>query len=396
MKKLLFAISLCGIVLCLGQSLFAQGQCQSNFTPIQCGYFQEAYQDGAADAQNNRSNDYKRYKAKLEGSKYENFYKQGYDAGYSAVKPYQRWDKDQKSIYDNGFQKGDSDKRKNISRLPERYDGQYNRTYDAFFKQGYYDGYDGRSKQYDVPVGSIPPVNPINPTFPNSTATFPTNPINPTVPTFPANPVKIGTQTGTVSWNGRVDDRTNIIIQSDQVTEQVISGGGGFVSNKSMSGVLPRVASAISVSKQGGRGDAMVIQQPSRENNYVGIVQVVDTKRGSDDYRLQINWQATEPLEEPYQSGRVSWRGRVDQTANIVISGNTVQTQDASATGVQVSSSNITGSLARRPGTVSVSKRGRGTVTVLQQPTAENGFVAIVQVFDADRGAGDYEIEITW
>lgn len=394
MKKI-FTISLCGIVLFAWQSIFAQtlGQCQANYTPIQCGYFQEAYQDGAADAQSNRTNDYKRYKSKLEGSKYENFYKQGYDVGYSAVKPYQRWDKDQKSVYDNGFQKGDSDKRKNISRLPERYDGQYNRTHEAFFKQGYYDGFDGRSKQYDVPVGNVPPVNPNSPTFPNN----PTNPTFPnTNPTFPNTTMKAGTATGTVSWNGRVDDRTNIVIQGDQVTEQVIAGGGGFVSNKSMNGVLPRVASAISVSKQDGRGNAMVIQQPSRENNYVAIVQVVDTNRGSDNYRLQISWQATEPLEEPYQSGRVSWRGRVDQTANIIISGNSVQTQDASATGVQVTSSNITGYLARRPGTVSVSKRGRGSVTVLQQPTAENGFVAIVQVFDADRGAGDYEVEITW
>lgn len=393
MKKLLLMISLCGIVLFAGQALFAQtfGQCQSNFTPIQCGYFQEAYQDGAADAQNNRINDYKRYKSKLEGSKYENYFKQGYDAGYSSVKPYQRWDKDQKSAYDAGYQKGDNDKRKNISRLPERYDGQYNRIYEAFFKQGYYDAFDGRSKQYDVPVGGIQPVNP-NPTFPTNsvTPTFPNN------SNFPVNPGKIGTANGNVYWDGRVDDRTNIVIQGDQITEQVIAGNGGFVSNKSMNGVLPRVASAISVSKQGGRGDATVIQQPSRENNYVGIVQVVDTKRGADNYRLQISWQATEPLEEPYQAGRVSWRGRVDQTANIVISGNSVQTQDASATGVQVTSSNITGYLARRPGTVSVSKRGRGSVTVLQQPTVENGFVAIVQVFDADRGAGDYEIEITW
>ena len=225
MKKL-FAISLCGIVLFAGHSLFAQsvGQCQANYTPIQCGYYQEAYQDGVADAQNNRSNDYKRYRSKLDGSKYENYFKQGYDAGYSAVKPYQRWDKDQKSVYDAGFQKGDSDKRRNISRLPERYDGQYNRTYEAFFKQGYYDGFDGRSKQYDVPVGNVPPVNPNNPTFPATNPTFPT-----TNPTFPTNPVKIGTATGNISWNGRVDDRTNIVIQGDQVTEQVIAGGGGFV-----------------------------------------------------------------------------------------------------------------------------------------------------------------------
>jgi hypothetical protein len=380
MKKL-FVISLCGIVLFAGQSLFAQ-QCQGNYSPIQCGYYQEAYQDGVADAQNNRNNDYKRYKIKLDSSKYETYYKQGYDAGYSSIRPYQRWERDQKSAYDDGFQKGDSDKRRNISRLPERYEGQYNRTYEAFFRQGYFDGFDGRSKQYDVPVGSVPPVNPTNPSFPNN-------------PTFPA--YKAGTATGGVSWSGRIDDRTNIVIQGDQITEQTISGSSSFGINKSMSGVLPRAASIVSVIKMDGRGEARIIQQPNRDNNYTAIVQVSDPKSGPDNYRLQMNWQATEPLEEPYQSGRVSWRGRVDQTANIIISGNTVQTQDASGTGLQVFSSNLNGYLARRPGTVSaIKQRGRGTVTVLQQPTPENGFVAIVQIFDAERSSAEYEVEISW
>lgn len=388
MKKL-FVISLCGIVFFAGQSLFAQ-QCQGNYSPIQCGYYQEAYQDGIADAQNNRANDYKRYKTKLEGSKYETYYKQGYDAGYSSIRPYQRWERDQKSAYDNGFQKGDSDKRRNISRLPERYEGQYNRTYEPFFRQGYYDGFDGRSKQYDVPVGSVPPVNPTNPTFP-------TNPSFPNNPTFPTTPYKVGTATGSVSWSGRIDDRTNIIIQSDQITEQAISGSNPYGINKSMNGVLPRAAAILSVIKMDGRGEARVIQQPNRDNNYTAIVQVTDPKSGADNYRFQMNWQATEPLEEPYQSGRVSWRGRVDHMANIVISGNSVQTQDAVTMGVSNISSNISGYLARRPGTVSVRKnRGRGSVNVLQQPSPENGFTAIVQIFDPEGGAADYEVEISW
>ncbi len=80
-----------------------------------------------------------------------------------------------------------------------------------------------------------------------------------------------------------------------------------------------------------------------------------------------------------------------------MISGSLVQTQDASATGVANVTSNISGYLARRPGSVTVNKnKGRGTVNVLQQPNAENDYVAIVQIFDNEKGAGDYEIEITW
>ncbi len=382
MKKIM--ISLSAIILFSGLSVSAQfvqqyGQCnRSTSTPIQCGYYEEGYQDGVNDANSNRSNDYKRYRNKLDGNKYENFYKQGYDAGYSSIKPYQRWDKDQRENYDDGFQDGENDKRRNISRLPERYEGQYNKTYEAFYRQGYFDGYDGKTRQYDMPIGGV----------------ISTNPTFPIEPSFPRG----GTPTGTISWTGRVDDRVNVTIQGSDVRTQVLGGNSGQPTEQTMNGVLPRRASTVSVTKYNGRGTATVIQQPSRENRFTAIVQILDSKRGADDYRLQISWQSNAlQVEEPYQAGRVTWRGRVDQTANIIISGSDVETQDASATGVSSVKFNVSGYLARRPGTVSVKKnKGRGTVSVFQQPSAENDYVAIIQVFDADSGFGEYELEVTW
>jgi hypothetical protein len=384
-------ISLWAMILLAGLSVSAQyvqqyGNCQqTNLTPIQCGYYQEGYQDGANDAQINQENNYKRHRNKLDGDKYENFYRQGYDAGYAAVRPYQRWDKDQKENYDDGFQDGENDKRRNISRLPERYEGQFNKSYEAFYKQGYYDGYDGKSRQYDTPLGGV------QPNYPN----YPNYPTNPTYPNYPS--YQQGTATGTVYWSGKVDDRVNVVIQGSEVRTQIVGGTSGYATQQTMNGVLPRRAATISVNKTDGRGNATVIQQPNRDNGYTAIVQIFDSKRGTDDYSLQINWQSTAPVEEPYRSGRVTWRGKVDQTANIIIAGSSVQTQDASATGLSGVTHNISGYLARRPGSVSVKKnKGRGTVTVYQQPTAENDFVAIIQVFDADKGGGDYEVEISW
>lgn len=393
MKKILFTILLGAILLFGGSSVFAQyaqyAQCnQTNYTPIQCGYYQEGFQDGVADAQNNQDNNYKRYRNKLDGSKYESYYQQGYDAGYTSIRPYQRWNSQQRSVYDNGFRDGENDRRRNISRLPERYDGQYNQSYQDFYKQGYFDGYDGRSRQYDVPLGNYP--------------NYPNNPNYPTNPNYPGNPnypnYQRGTPTGTIYWNGRVDDRVNIIIQGSEVKTFVLGGNSGQPTEQTMNGVLPRRNSTISVVKSEGRGTATVIQQPSRENKYTAIVQVLDSKRGDDNYRLQISWQSTGfQTEEPYQSGRVTWRGRVDQTANIIITGSDVDTQDASATGISGVTFNLSGYLAHRPGSVTVRKnKGRGTVNVLQQPNADNDYVAIVQVFDNDKGAGDYEIEISW
>jgi hypothetical protein len=384
-------ISLWAMIFLAGLSVSAQyvqqyGNCpQTNLSPIQCGYYQEGYQDGANDAQTNQENNYKRHRNKLDGDKYENFYRQGYDAGYAAVRPYQRWDKDQKENYDDGFQDGENDKRRNISRLPERYEGQFDKSYEAFYKQGYYDGYDGKSRQYDTPLGGV------QPNYPN----YPNYPTNPTYPNYPS--YQQGTATGTVYWSGKVDDRVNVVIQGSEVRTQIVGGTSGYATQQTMNGVLPRRPATISVNKTDGRGNATVIQQPNRDNGYTAIVQIFDSKRGTDDYSLQINWQSTAPVEEPYRSGRVTWRGKVDQTANIIIAGSSVQTQDASATGLSGVTHNISGYLARRPGSVSVKKnKGRGTVTVYQQPTAENDFVAIIQVFDADKGGGDYEVEISW
>lgn len=378
MRKLLFFLLLAGIFAFSGVGVSAQFvQCDRNrFSPIQCGYYEEGYRDGASDAQANRANDYRRYRDKIDGRRYETNYQDGYDAGYSSIRPTTRWDSAQRSAYDTGYRLGDNDRRRNISRLPARYEGQYERSYEIYYQQGYFDGFDNKAKQYDTPLGG----------------NYPTNP---NYPTYPTNPSQTGTPTGTVTWSGRVDNRVNIVIQGANIRTDDITNSGFQQGYVNINGVLPRRTSVVAVAKNQGRGTAQVVQQPSRANDYVAIIQISDPKSGSDNYRLDISWQASS-VEEPYQSGRVNWRGRVDQTANIVISGSDVQTQTVSGP-VTGANFNISGYLARRNGTVTARKRnGRGTVTILQQPNADNDFVAIIQVFDPDRSDDAYDVEITW
>lgn len=202
---------------------------------------------------------------------------------------------------------------------------------------------------------------------------------------------------GSASWSGRVDDRANIIITGNQIYAENVSGNGVQTTNQNMSGMLPRRTANITARRASGRGDVRVIQQPSRENNFTAIVQIFDQKSGADNYRVDINWTATGPVEEPYSSGNVRWRGRVDQTVQITIAGADVQSRDITMTGLSNVDFQISGYLASRPGTVNVRKRnGRGTVTVLEQPSDYNGYVAVIQIFDPNGGAGDYELEISW
>ncbi len=367
-KNLLFAILLGGLIICSSHSAFAQCD-QSRYSPIECGYYDTGYEDGANDVRANRGSDFRRYKNKF-NNRYRSFYRQGYDAGYSSGNQTSRWDSKQRDVYDRGYRDGGVDRRRGLSRLAERYEGQYNRGYEAYYSKGYYDGYDGNQKQYDTDVGGFP-------------IPLPT-------------PIGPGTNTGNLNWSGRVDNRVNVIIQGGTVRNEDVTGSGFQPGFQNMNGVLPRRPTTVSVAKRDGRGNAFVLQQPTRANNYTAIVQISDDKGGADNYRLDISWTAGNTIE-PYQSGRVTWRGKVDQTVNISIAGSDVQTQDVSTGRLSNVSFNINGYLARRGGTVSVRKiRGRGTVSVLQQPNEDNDFTAVIQVFDPERGDSDYELEVTW
>jgi hypothetical protein len=53
--------------------------------------------------------------------------------------------------------------------------------------------------------------------------------------------------------------------------------------------------------------------------------------------------------------------------------------------------------LPRRRVTVNVEKlRGRGDVTVVEQPSSRNNFTAVIRIRDNRGGADDYEIEVYW
>jgi hypothetical protein len=299
-------------------------------------------------------------------------------AGFSSVGVFAQCDRSTQSpircgFYDEGYQDGANDARNNQNSDYRRYRSKLTSQYESYYRDGYDAGY--RSAR----GGDYPG--------------YPGYPGNPGTPGFPGP----GNASGSVYWTGRVDDRINIVLKGPTIRTDVVSGQGSGDVDRNSTARLPRRAVTLSVSKLDGRGDVTVVQQPNRSNDFTGIVQIYDPKGGADNYRVQISWQGGSRSEEPYQSGNVRWSGRVDQTANIVISGSDVDTQNVSGNGVSNVNFNINGYLAHRPGTVNVRKRdGRGTVTVLQQPSRANDYTAVIQVFDPDGGADNYDLEISW
>ncbi len=378
LKEKMFCLVL--LMMAFGAFSFAVSAQVPQRSPVQQGYYNEGYQDGVNDANANRLSDYKRYKNKF-SKQNEPFYKEGYEAGYVTIRPaVARWTPLQRDSYDKGYKFGQDDKKKNISRLPERYEGKYSKTFEAYYRKGYFEGFDGAIRTYDVPVdGSVSPI-------PGGTPTPTPTPITPSQ-----------TSNGTLYWSGRVDDRVSITWQGDSVQSIDTSGTGLSNVNFSVNNALPRRQATLNVRKIEGRGDVTVLQEPNRNNAFTAIIQIYDAKKSADDYRLEINWVSVN-IEEPYQSGRITWSGRVDQIVQVRINGADVTSIDTTNSGLYNPYFTINGVLARSPKSVVSARKikGRGDVIVLQQPNWDNDFTAIVQITDQKKSSDDYQIEITW
>ncbi len=100
----------------------------------------------------------------------------------------------------------------------------------------------------------------------------------------------------------------------------------------------------------------------------------------------------------PYRgSGRMTWRGSVDDDVRIVIRGGAADVETIGGSPYYDATTTFSASLPPRRVTVNlVKRRGRGEVFLEQQPSRENGFAAVVRIRDPRGGASDYEFELSW
>ena len=361
-------------LLVLGMGTFVSAQCDpATQSHIRCGYYNEGYQDGARDAQESQNNNYQRYRNKYE-RQYESFYRDGYRAGYASLPTVGRWTTAQRLAYNNGYDQGVRDRSSGRMSSPQPQQSSSFVVLRPYFVQGYMDGYSNIPRRYDFVIGG-------GPAYPG--------------PGFPGDPGPGGT-TGSVIWNGRVDNQVRVFVQGNRIWAQDMTNSGFQQGAVQWNGTLPRRTTAVSVNKQSGRGTAYVVDQPSAANGYTATIDISDPQGGAANYRLEISWQGsyTSPT---YSPGRVYWRGRVDDRVNIMVSGTDVWEEAISGTPMPGATFDIQGYLASSPGIIRANRRnGRGDVQVLQQPSIANGFVGIVQVRDSSSGSDNYEIEISW
>ena len=85
-----------------------------------------------------------------------------------------------------------------------------------------------------------------------------------------------------------------------------------------------------------------------------------------------------------------TFRGRVDKEVRLTLRGDQVSSSTLSGTELR-SRYRLTSPLPQQEGTIRVAtEAGRGDVSVIQQPSASNGYTAIIRVYDRSGGADQY------
>jgi hypothetical protein len=145
-----------------------------------------------------------------------------------------------------------------------------------------------------------------------------------------------------------------------------------------------------------------VVQNLARsvERNNLQRSSWYNVQRSLSEVAREINYDTSNAEPRPDtggRSGRMTWRGRVDDDVRITIRGGTADVETIGGTPYYDAQPNFSGSLPSRRVNVKLEKRrGRGEIYIEQQPSRENNFAVVVRIKDPRGGASDYEFDLIW
>ena len=87
-------------------------------------------------------------------------------------------------------------------------------------------------------------------------------------------------------WSGDVDGEVQLVWRNGNVTARTLSGAQVRGSTMSVTGGSAQAMGGLSVNLREGRGRVDVIQQPTADNRYTGIIRIIDPQRGYGHYDL--------------------------------------------------------------------------------------------------------------
>lgn len=254
-------------------------------------------------------------------------------------------------------------------------------------------------------------------------------------------------------WAGPVDREVRLVLRGRDLMPRYVGDDERAEGRARVARPLPRREGVVTVSLERGRGQVDVVQQPTRANDFTTVIRVRDPRAGADGYRLAAYWRPTgDDRNGGYASdgrwddddrwgrddrwdrdddwgrgrdrddwdrgrkgrsgkvprgasgapggyaGALRWRGLVDDVVEIRVRGDQVEHATLSGQVVRDARSEFSGrALRRHDGDVRLTRvAGRGRVTVVEQPSARNGYTAVLRIHDPQRGAAWYDLDASW
>lgn len=238
-------------------------------------------------------------------------------------------------------------------------------------------------------------------------------------------------------WSGRVDREVRLTMRGEDVDSRNVGDRydrddrDDRAGRSRVTAPLPHAPGRVSVELLDGRGDVDIIQQPNADNDYSAVFRIRDARAGSDQYRLAAYWQPVDDRVDRwrgrhgagsdadnddrdrddhrgdrdrggsygrYGEGGMHWSGNVDDALEIRIQGRRVDYRRLSGAGMRGVRYGFTGvPLPDRDAQVYVStNQGRGSVSVVEQPSPRNDYTAVIRVRDPQGGFGHYDFDVRW
>ena len=233
-------------------------------------------------------------------------------------------------------------------------------------------------------------------------------------------------------WTGSVDREVQITMRGNRVvTNSIGATESGRYNARAMSSI-PRQNGQVVVQLVNGRGDVDVIQQPNAQNGYSTTVRIRDPRSGSDRYRVVAYYEGfsngdvygddrshrgddgmrrrdnNDDRSGGYDNNRggygqngntvMHWTGNVDDVLEIRMQDGQIQYRTMRGnqpTGIRVN--DVGAQMPRGNAALSVVQHsGRGSVSVVQQPSAWNAYTTVLRVNDPQSGYGYYDFDLVW
>jgi hypothetical protein len=244
------------------------------------------------------------------------------------------------------------------------------------------------------------------------------------------------TISGTFDVRVYVDGQVDLKVRGAEIDSEVFTGRPIRDAGSEYSAPMPRTEfTRFQVDRVDGRGRVELLEEPSRRNGYTARIRVEDSKGGEDRYHIRISWETNQsfpqranprdPRFSTYRprrgfyslpgarlssnanypsgydnalDGRLEFRGRVDDEVILYVRRDEISSETIRGRNVQVESFRFSQPLPDRVlrGFSMNQRDGRGAVELLEEPSRENGWTAVIRILDDKSGDDRYHFDLNW